>query len=100
MKDPREMELILEEIFMNDDINEEYPCNVYITKDFTFIVQCPIRNIVRLFELTMSQGLINMYHREEILQYRLSKVTEEDELYLGDIFMHGKYIKPLNLELS
>jgi hypothetical protein len=95
MKDTRELDIVLDEVFMSDDINEEFPCIVSITKDFTFVVECPSKQRVRLFELVMPQGLIAFFHREEILNYRLSKVEDEDEVYLSDIFMHGKYIRAI-----
>ena len=32
-------------------------------------------------------------HRQEILEYRLGRVTADDEVTIGDVFMHGKFIE-------
>ncbi len=42
------------------------------------------------------QDEIASEHRDEILSYCLGSYTKEDEVSLGDIFMHGKYVKKLS----
>lgn len=51
---------------------------------------------VRLFKLTKPQEVIEVEHRDEILDYCLAKKTPEDEVCIGDIFVHGKYVEQLN----
>ncbi len=92
-----ECELVLEEIFAPDDINEEFPCNVYYdseTKLF-YVVSYTLENHITLFKLDGDQEEISTNHRLEILRYRLSVVTKDDEVSIGDIFMHGKFINEL-----
>ena len=50
-----------------------------------------------VYELTDSEEKISKEHREEILDYCLSRYTDEDSVGLGDIFVHGKYIKQVIL---
>lgn len=51
---------------------------------------------VREFSLLGSLIDIATNHRDEILNYTLGKVEEYHEVGLGDIFLHGKYIKEIN----
>lgn len=51
---------------------------------------------VRLYKLTKPQEVIEVEHRDEILDYCLAKKTPDDEVCIGDIFVHGKYVEQLN----
>jgi hypothetical protein len=46
-----------------------------------------------IYKLIKPQAEIEVEHRDEILDYCLAKKTKEDEVSLGDIFVHGKYIE-------
>jgi hypothetical protein len=46
-----------------------------------------------IYELTEPQDEIAKTHREDILNYCLSTVQPSDEVSLGDIFLHGKFVK-------
>jgi hypothetical protein len=46
-----------------------------------------------IYKLIKPQAEIEVEHRDEILDYCLAKKTPEDEVSLGDIFVHGKYIQ-------
>lgn len=50
-----------------------------------------------VYELIDSEEKISKEHRKEILDYCLSWHTNEDSVGLGDIFVHGKYIKQVIL---
>jgi len=89
-------ELILEDIFLSDDKDEIFPCNVYVDKDNLIYVVSPMNhNEVTCYELTKPQEVIEVEHRDEILAYRLSKYNLDDFVSLGDIFMHKKYVRKL-----
>jgi hypothetical protein len=90
-------ERILDDIYLHDDTNEENPCDVYWDKERNLFYVAPIYGMevcgISVYKLTKPQNEINKEHRNEILEYRLDKVTADDEVSLGDIFMHGKFIK-------
>jgi hypothetical protein len=93
-------ELIGEEVFLSDDKDETNPCGVFANGKDT--EEDPIRIYtidsnfkVREFKLTKTQSIIEAQHRAEILEYRLCKVTPEDEVTLGDIFMQGNFIEEI-----
>ena len=46
-----------------------------------------------VYRLKGEQDDIAKEHREEILNYCLAVVLPTDEVGLGDIFMHGKYVE-------
>lgn len=79
-----------------EDTDVEF--NIYysdVTKLIYAIANDP-NEFVRIFRLTKPQEVIEVEHRDEILDYCLAKKTPEDEVCLGDIFVHGKYIELLN----
>lgn len=90
------MELILEDIELNNSfVEEDSKFDIYL-KDKS--VKKPIFIAIqnngkqRLeFELSGDHKLIAKNFRRPILQYRLGKVTDEDEVTLADIFMYGKF---------
>ena len=49
-----------------------------------------------VYRLKGEQDDIAKEHREEILNYCLAVVLPTEEVGLGDIFMHGKYIERIN----
>lgn len=93
-------ELIREDVFLSGDNEEKFPCNVYADKDFdkNGIIYCVRKsdNHVVLYQLIGDQDTIASEHRDEILLSCLGSYTKEDEVSLGDIFMHGKYVKKLS----
>jgi len=92
----RNLELILEDVELaanttND--NTFYVCwdkNTNLIHAFENNVDEP-REFV--YKLIGDQNDIAREHRQEILDYRLVRVTPEDEVSLGDIFMHGKFVE-------
>jgi hypothetical protein len=95
-------ELIREDVFMRDNIfsndvlDETEPCNIYVDKDLIIYCVNKSTNQVILFGLVGDQDEIASEHRDEILYYCLGSYTKEDDVNLGDIFVHGKYVRPLN----
>ena len=90
-------ELIREDVFLKDDVNEILPCNIYADKDGIIYSVRKLDKRVVLFKLTKDQDTIASEHRDEILSYCLGgSYTKEDEVSLGDIFIHGKYVKKLS----
>ena len=90
-------EVILEEVFLHDDENEEFNTNVYADNthyDIMYAVSFNPEN-VRVYKLTDEQETISVVHRDKILNYRLNNPTDDDEVYLGDIFMQGEHIVEL-----
>jgi predicted type IV restriction endonuclease len=94
------MELISEDIFLSDDLDESNPVDVFTEGNDTD--ENPIRiytldknENIRVFKLKKQQSVIEVEHRGEILDYCLSKVTAADEVGLIDIFIHGKYVEEI-----
>jgi hypothetical protein len=48
-----------------------------------------------VYRLKGEQDDIAKEHREEILNYCLAVVLRTDEVGLGDIFLHGKYVEKI-----
>ena len=94
-------ELILEEIFLSWDKNEESPNNVYAdnTDHSVMYAVCFETGKAISFKLVGNQDEISIKHRDEILQYRIGdRYLDKDEFVtLGDIFMHGKFIKRISI---
>lgn len=89
-------ELIREEVFMKDDKLETIPHNIYVDEDLIIYCVDQTTKNVTLYGLVADQEEIATEHRDEILSYCLGSYTKEDEVSLGDIFIHGKYVKKLN----
>ena len=49
-----------------------------------------------IYELVDTEKNIITKHRKEILNYCLAIITKDDTVGLGDIFIHGKYIKRIS----
>jgi acetylglutamate kinase len=45
------------------------------------------------YKMVKSFNRIKKEHRDEILIYRLGKITAMDVVIPSDVFLHGKYIK-------
>lgn len=90
------LELILQDIELNENTINDNTFDVWYG-DKTFIA---IENIKggRTFKYKLKLPLlfIAKNHAKEILEYRLGKVTSQDELTIGDIFMHGKFIEKIS----
>ena len=90
------MELILTDIELADNTTNDNTFDVWYS-DKTFIA---IENVKggRTFKYKLKLPLlfIAKNHAKEILEYRLGKVTPQDELSIGDIFMHGKFVERIN----
>jgi hypothetical protein len=91
------MELILEQIELDENISSENTFNIFFDEK-TGLIHA-IENDVPsdeakefVYGLVGNQDEIASEHRDEILAYCLSKVLPCDEVGLGDIFMHGKYV--------
>ena len=101
MKNLREittLELIETEIFLHDDENESNPCNIYVDGDIAGSLS-DVRYYAVDFEFKVREFKIKESidnASERILEYRLGKVTPEDTLTLGDIFMQGEFITEFN----
>jgi hypothetical protein len=92
------MELILEQVELKENTANDNTFDIFYdfnTKRFhafeNDVEEGEMREFV--FELIVEQDYIAKTHREEILRYCLSKITPDDEVSLGDIFLHGKFIQ-------
>jgi hypothetical protein len=93
------MELILEQVELGENTVNENTFDIFYDANTKRIHAFENTNTEEsnpreyIFELIGEQDYIAKTHREEILKYCLSKVTPDDEVSLGDIFLHGKFIK-------
>ncbi len=91
----RKHEMILEEIYLNGDTEETDPNEVYCDsgnpqRPILFAVSEKTKK-VRIWILKEDQDIIAEEFPNEILKSRLAIVTPEDEVSIGDIFIHGGY---------
>lgn len=90
------LELFLEQVELKENtINDNtfdvfYDINTKLIHAFENDVEEPREFIYRL---TNDQDTIAEKHRQEILEYCLAFVLPTDEVGLGDIFLHSKYIE-------
>jgi proline dehydrogenase len=90
-------EKILSDIELRENTTNENTFEVWFDKaDKTFLAR--ENNGVRsyLYRLKDDVENITKQHRNEILEYRLGRVTKHDEVTIADIFMHGNFIDRLN----
>jgi len=93
------LDLLLEQVELIDNtINDNtfdvfYDFNTKLFHAFENDVDEPREFIYRL---TDTEENIAREHRQEILEYCLAVVLPTDEVCLGDIFMHGKFIEKIN----
>ncbi len=89
------MVLILEDIELNDvNANEYSTYNVsvkYYNQKPVFFAKENNGTQILKFELSGNHKIIAKNFRKVILEYRLGKFTDEDEVTLADIFMYGKF---------
>jgi len=92
------LELFLEEVELADNTTNDntfdvfYDLNTKLLHAFENDVEEGERREF-VYRLKGEQDDIAKEHREEILNYCLAVVLPTDEVGLGDIFMHGKYIE-------
>jgi hypothetical protein len=92
------LELVLQDIELMDNSINDNTFNVYM--DINTKLFHAFENDVkdgRHFEycLVDTEENIVKHHRDEILHYCLSSISLTDSVSLGDIFLHGKFIKKL-----
>ena len=90
----REFALSCELIRESVDINQsELVYDIYASDITGLIYAVPNdpNETLYVYKLIKPQAEIEVEYRDEILDYCLSIKTKEDEVSLGDIFVHGKY---------
>ena len=93
------MDLLLEQIELFDnkendnDFDIFFDINTKLFHAFENNVDEPREFIYRLVD---TEENIAKNHREEILEYCLATILPTDEVGLGDIFVHGKYVERLS----
>jgi len=92
------LDLFLEEVELADNTTNDNTFDVFY--DLNTKLLHAFENDVEegeprefVYRLKGEQDDIAKEHREEILNYCLAVVLPTDEVGLGDIFMHGKYIE-------
>ena len=92
------LELFLEEVELADNTTNDNTFDVFY--DLNTKLLHAFENDVEegeprefVYRLNGEQDDIAKEHREEILNYCLAVVLPTEEVGLGDIFMHGKYIE-------
>lgn len=88
------MELIEQDIELAENTTNDNTFDIwYSNQTGTFIAKENNGNRVFKYKLDGDFEEIVRKHRQEILVYRLGRVTPEDVVTVGDIFMHAKYIE-------
>ena len=92
------LELFLEQVELADNTTNDNTFDVFY--DLNTKLLHAFENDVEegeprefVYRLKGEQDDIAKEHREEILNYCLAVVLPTDEVGLGDIFMHGKYVE-------
>ena len=92
------LDLFLEEVELADNTTNDNTFDVFY--DLNTKLLHAFENDVEegeprefVYRLKGEQDDIAKEHREEILNYCLAVVLPTDEVGLGDIFVHGKYIE-------
>ena len=88
-------ELILEDIELADNTTNDNVFDVWFNnQDQTFLAK-ELCTSGRTFKYKTKFDIeeIATKHRQEILTYRLGKVTPDDVVTIGDIFMHRKFVE-------
>lgn len=85
-------ELIREDVEISNSMADGY--DVYGNINGLIYAVHPTNEEATIFvyKLIKPQAEIEVEHRDEILDYCLAVKTKEDEVCLGDIFVHGKYV--------
>ena len=94
------LELFLEEVELADNTTNDNTFDVFY--DLNTKLLHAFENDVEegeprefVYRLKGEQDDIAKEHREEILNYCLAVVLPTDEVGLGDIFLHGKYVEKI-----
>lgn len=83
---------ILEEIELNEVGTNGMLFDIYFDEHSNRFRAKDINGTLTLeYDLIGVAGQIAQEHREEILTYRLGRITEDDIVEIGDIFMYGKF---------
>ena len=83
---------ILEEIELNEVGTNGMLFDIYFDEHSNRFRAKDINGTLTLeYDLIGVAGQIAQEHREEILTYRLGRITEDDFVEIGDIFMYGKF---------
>ena len=89
------LELILQDIELSDNTINDNTFDIWYSNRLQKFVAN--ENVAKgrrfIYELTDTEENISKTHRQEILEYRLGKVTPNDVVTIGDIFMHSKFIE-------
>lgn len=90
-------ELILQDIELADNTINDNTFDIWFCKRLNrFLAQENIKGGRKfVYELKDSEENIATNHRQEILEYCLAVILPNESVGLGDIFVHGKYIKKL-----
>ena len=91
------LELILQDIELSDNTINDNTFDIWYSNRLQKFVAN--ENVAKgrrfIYELTDTEENITKTHRQEILEYRLGKVTPNDVVTIGDIFMHSKFIEKI-----
>ena len=91
------LEHILSDIELRENTTNENTFDVWFDADEKRFLANE-NNGVRSYAYKLKDDIENItkQHRNEILEYRLGRVTKDDVLTIADIFMHGNFIDRLN----
>jgi hypothetical protein len=94
------LELFLEDVELKDNTTNDNTFDIFYdmnTKEIHAFENDVENGEPRhfIYELVDDQDTIAKNHREEILEYCLATVLPTDEVGLGDIFIHGKYVRKI-----
>lgn len=90
------MDLFLEQVELADNTTNDNTFDVLYDMNTKFIhavennTDTPREFVYRLVD---TEENIATKHRQEILEYCLATILPTDEVGLGDIFVHGKYVE-------
>lgn len=90
------MKLLLQDVELLDEDNFTFDIYFDFSTNRFHASENAVPNIFTreiVYELTNTEENIIKNHRSEILDYCLGFFTDNDTVGLGDIFIHGKYIK-------
>jgi len=89
------LELILQDIELTENTINDNTFDIWVNNNTgTFIAKENVEN-GRTFKYALKGKFedIAKENRKDILEYRLGKVTPEDEVFLEDIFMQGQFVE-------
>ena len=90
-------ELILQDIELADNTINDNTFDIWFDYQEEVFLAKELCKGGRTFKYVPSGDLeeIAVNNRQEILEYRLGRVTPEDKVTIGDIFMHAKFIEKI-----